>query len=66
MKLYFTNNTKKRKFLLETDYEEDIYDEIACFFEEHHFQPHFLEKVVEDGETRIRFESQTEYFIVEE
>lgn len=42
MLLYFTNNSKQNKILLETDYVEDIYDEILTFFEEYHIYPHYI------------------------
>lgn len=42
MLLYFTNNSKQNKILLETDYVEDIYDEILTFFEEYHIYPHYV------------------------
>lgn len=62
MILYFTNDSKQKKKLLETDYVEDIFDEITAFFEEHHFRPHFLQVQKYEGEPRIVFGSMTEYF----
>lgn len=65
MKLYFVNGSKQRKFMLETDYVDDIYDEIEAFFCEHHFEPHFLVTKRAENEWQIRFESQSEYFAIE-
>ena len=42
MLLYFTNNSKQNKILIETEYAEDVYDEIMAFFEEHGIRPHFV------------------------
>lgn len=37
MFLYFTNDSKQRRNLAQTNYVEDIYDEIMAFFEEKKF-----------------------------
>ena len=42
MLLYFINNSKQNKILLETDFIEDIYDEILSFFEEYRIYPHYV------------------------
>lgn len=65
MLLYFTNNSKQKKKLIESDYAEDIYDTILSFFEEHRKFPHFLHVEQEDNKTRISFGSVSEFFYVE-
>ena len=65
MLLYFTNNSKQKKVLIETDYVEDIYDEIMAFFEDYKIRPHLIEIRNEESGCSIGWESQSEFFICE-
>lgn len=65
MKVYFTNDSKQKKTLIETDYAEDAYDVIIAFFEEHRNFPHFLQLEREENRAKISFGSYTEFFYVE-
>lgn len=65
MLLYFTNDSKQKKILIESDYVEDIYDEIQAFFEEHHIRPHFINVVSDVKGCIISWNSQTEKFVCE-
>lgn len=60
MLLYFTNNSKQRKILIETDYVEDVYDEIQAFFEDYNIRPHFIGIVNGDNVCKISWNSQSE------
>lgn len=64
MLLFFTNDSKQKKKLIETDYVEDIYDVIESFFEDHGFRPHFVKTEFEPV-WKISFGSTSEYFFVE-
>ena len=65
MLLYFTNDSKQKKNLIESDYAEDIYDTILSFFEEHRKFPHFLRVEQEHDKVKISFESTSEFFYIE-
>ena len=65
MKLYFTNDSKQQKRIVESDYVEDLYDEIIMFFEDHHKFPHFLEASIEDEVIKVIFGSSSEYFYID-
>lgn len=65
MLLYFTNDSKQKKKLIESDYAEDIYDTILSFFEEHRKFPHFLHVEQEQDKVKISFESTSEFFYIE-
>lgn len=64
MILYFMNDSKQKKKLLESDYVEDIYDVMEAFFEEHRFRPHFIRSSFEEG-WKVTFGSMTECFVIE-
>ena len=66
MLLYFTNNSKQKKVLIETDYIEDVYDEILAFFEDYKIRPHFIMVDSIDIGCKIFWNSQTEMFICED
>lgn len=42
MTLYFVNGSKQKKYIIESDYGEDIIDMIIDFFETHNRFPHML------------------------
>lgn len=81
MLLYFTNNSKQNKILIETDYAEDVLDEVLAFFEAYHIHPHFVKVETVDRNTyhyiraehqkyfepvcRINFGSYSEFFYCE-
>lgn len=62
MHLYFTNCSKQKKVLIDSEYVEDIYDEILTFFEEYHIFPHFISIQKEDEECKVYFNPNSEYF----
>jgi len=66
MTLYFVNGSRQRKMLLESDFADDLYDVMIGFFEEHGKLPHILETERVEGGLKIRFESQCEYFYLED
>jgi len=65
MRLYFTGCSKQMKFLIDTDYVEDIYDEIEAFFEEHKIRPHIIELRQAHAGYEIWFGSMSEKFVIE-
>lgn len=66
MHCYFENSSKQKKFLVETDYTEDIIDVMEGFFEEHGHRPHVLIPVMKDNVLRIGIESGCEAFVIDE
>ena len=66
MILYFVNGSKQKKYLVESDYAEDIIDVIVEFFESHNRFPHRLELVVADDEIIVKIANTTEYFLITE
>lgn len=66
MKVYFTNDSKQKKTLMESDYAEDIYDVVIAFFEEHHTFPHFLHLEKKGDNAQVSFGSMTEFFVIED
>lgn len=65
MTLYFTNDSKQKRMMIKTNYVDDIYDMIICFFEDHKIRPKFLQlDDIEDG-WKISFGSMSEFFYVE-
>ena len=64
MKLYFTNDSKQKKTLIESDFIEDIFDEMMAFFDANRIWPHFLEPAYDEGSIKISFGSTSEYFVV--
>ena len=65
MELYFTNDSRQKKLLIESDYAEDIYDTTIAFFEEKNKYPHFLHIEETDTNARISFGSTSEFFVIE-
>ena len=65
MRLYFTNDSRQKKLISESDYVEDLYDEMIMFFDDHHKYPHFIEANIEDSVIKIEFGSDTEYFYID-
>ena len=65
MRLYFTGCSKQMKFLIDTDYVEDIYDEIEAFFEEYKIRPHIIELRQVHAGYEIWFGSMSERFVIE-
>lgn len=65
MTLYFTNNSKQKKLLIETDFVEDIYDEIQAFFEDYKIRPHFIKFECVDDVCKIMWNSLSEMFVCE-
>lgn len=66
MKLYFTNDSKQKKLIIESDYAEDIFDTTIAFFEERKKFPHFLHIDAIENCARISFGSVTEFFLIED
>lgn len=66
MKLYFTNDSRQKKLLIESDYAEDIYDTTLTFFEEKRRFPHYLHLEEDKQCVKITFGSATECFLVED
>lgn len=64
MKLYFTNDSKQKKTLIESDYIDDIFDEMMAFFDANRTWPHFLNPIYNERMIEIRFGSSSEYFVV--
>ena len=62
MILYFTNSSRQKKILADTDYVEDVYDEILGFFEYHKIKPHFIKLDKMDAGYKVCWNSQSEYF----
>ncbi len=65
MVLYFRNDSRQERILIQSRYVEDIYDTLITFFEDHKIRPRFLN--LDDsipGEWKITFGSMTEYFHV--
>lgn len=65
MILYFTGCSKQMKYLIDTDYVEDIYDEIETFFEEHKIQPHIIDLRQSPAGYELWFGSMSERFVIE-
>lgn len=65
MILYFTNNSKQKKILIETDFVEDIYDVILAFFEDYKIRPHFIRFDSSCEECKITWDSLSEMFVCE-
>lgn len=66
MILYFVNGSKQKKYLVESDYAEDIIDVMIEFFESHNRFPHKLELVAVDNEIIVQIANTTEHFLVTE
>lgn len=66
MVLYFVNGSHQKKEIIESEYADDLYDMLIGFFEEHKHFPRFLEMRMDGDELIINFESQSEYFLIEE
>lgn len=66
MILYFVNGGKQKKYLVKSDYAEDIIDVIIEFFESHNRFPHRLELVVVDDEIIVKMANTTEHFLITE
>lgn len=66
MKLFFVLGSKQQKFLIETDYVEDIVDVMISFFEDHGKFPHMLHLEHELNNLKIYLNSGSEYFLINE
>lgn len=66
MIIYFVNGSKQKKYLVESDYAEDIIDVIIEFFESHNRFPHKLELGVMDDELLVKIANTTEHFLITE
>lgn len=66
MILYFVNGSRQRKYLIESDYAEDIIDVVIEFFESHNRFPHKLALVVVGEEIRIEIANTYEHFLITE
>lgn len=62
----FQYENKQKKYLIETDYTEDIYDVIEDFFESKGHRPHVLIPTYELGVLMIRFGRGNEGFVIED
>lgn len=65
MILSFTNNSKQKKILIETDFVEDIYDEIQAFFEDYKIRPHYIKFEYVNATCKIMWNSLSELFLCE-
>lgn len=65
MKLYFINDSKQKKYITETDYAEDVYDEIILFLQEHKINPHFMTVAADGQDCKISWDSQSSFFLCE-
>lgn len=65
MILYFTNSSKQKKMLIETDYVEDVLDGILAFLEEYRIRPHFMCISANENRYIITWESWSEMFVCE-
>ena len=66
MTLYFVNGSKQKKYIIESDYGEDIIDMIIDFFEKHNRFPHMLSITNEDDNLIINIINSSEHFLVED
>jgi len=66
MILYFVNGSKQRKYLIESDYAEDIIDVVIEFFESHNRFPHKLELVTGEEEIIVQIANTSEHFLITE
>ena len=62
MTLYFINGSHQQKYLVESDYIEDIIDIIIDFFESHNSFPHMLTVRREKEDIRIAMANTREHF----
>ena len=62
MTLYFINGSHQQKYLVESDYIEDIIDIIIDFFESHNSFPHMLTVQRENEDIRIEMTNTREHF----
>lgn len=66
MILYFVNGSRQKKFLLQSDFVDDIYDVIIGFFEEHGKFPHILTGMKKDDKFEVHFDNSCEVFLIED
>lgn len=66
MRLLFTNCSKQKKLLIETDYIEDIYDEVEIFFEDHKIRPYYIDIRKTENAYEVWYGSMSERFIIED
>lgn len=66
MTLYFVNGSKQKKYIIESDYGEDIIDMIIDFFETHNRFPHMMQIARVESNLIIRMANSSEHFLVED
>ena len=66
MTLYFVNGSKQKKYIIESDYGEDIIDMIIDFFETHNRFPHLMQIARVESNLIIRMANSSEHFLVED
>ena len=66
MTLYFVNGSKQKKYIIESDYGEDIIDMIIDFFETHNRFPHLMKIAREESNLIICMANSSEHFLVED